>query len=142
MSPRAVAARATTIDEYLAGLDADQRAALEQLRKTIKAVAPKAEECISYGIPAFRLAGRMLVGFGARANHCSFYPWSGATVKAHGKELERYDTSPGTIRFRTDEPLPAALVRKLVKARIAENAAKRRRLAAAAARRRRARALR
>ena len=134
--------KARTIDEYLAPLSSEKRAALEKLRRDIRSAAPGAEECISYGIPAFRLAGRMLVGFGARANHCSFYPWSGATVKAHGKELERYDTSPGTIRFRTDEPLPAALVRKLVKARIAENAAKRRRLAAAAARRRRARALR
>ena len=139
MSPQAAAARPKTIDEYLAGVSAEQRAALGKLRKTIRAAAPKAEECISYGIPAFRLAGRMLVGFGARADHCSFYPWSRATVKAHEKELERYDTSPGTIRFRADEPLPATLVRKLVKARIAENDARRKRTAA---RRHRARVLR
>jgi uncharacterized protein YdhG (YjbR/CyaY superfamily) len=77
-----------TIDEYLATVNADQRAALEKLRKTIRTVAPKAEECISYGLPAFRLNGRPLVTFGAWANHCAFYPMSSATVKAfqeHGE---------------------------------------------------------
>ncbi|HET9262763.1 MAG TPA: DUF1801 domain-containing protein [Vicinamibacterales bacterium] len=112
--------RATTIDEYLAGLSADQRAALEKLRKTIRAAAPKAEECISYSLPAFRLNG-MLVAFGASTNHCSFYPMSPATLAAHRDELEGYETSKGTIRFQPGKPLPAGLVRKLVKARIAEN---------------------
>ena len=77
-----------TIDEYLAAVNADQRAALEKLRRTIRTVAPKAEECISYGLPAFRLNGRPLVAFGAWANHCAFYPMSSATVKAfqeHGE---------------------------------------------------------
>jgi uncharacterized protein YdhG (YjbR/CyaY superfamily) len=77
-----------TIDEYLAAVNADQRAALEKLRKTIRTVAPKAEECISYGLPAFRLNGRPLVAFGVWANHCAFYPMSSATVKAfqeHGE---------------------------------------------------------
>jgi uncharacterized protein YdhG (YjbR/CyaY superfamily) len=110
-----------TIDEYLAALPAAQRVALEKLRKTIRAAAPKAEECISYGIPAFRL-NRMLVGFGAAAKHCAFYPMSSATVAAHKEELKGFDTSKGTIRFQPEHPLPAALVRKLVKARIAENA--------------------
>ncbi len=109
-----------TIDEYLAGLSDDKRAALEKLRNTIRRAAPKAEECISYSLPAFRLNG-LLVGFGATANHCAFYPMSGTTVEAHEKDLEGYDTSKGTIRFQPDKPLPAALVRKLVKARIAEN---------------------
>ena len=112
--------RATTIDEYLAGLSADQRAALEKLRKTIRAAAPKAEECISYSLPAFRLNG-MLVAFGASTNHCSFYPMSPATLAAHRDELEGYETSKGTIRFQPGKPLPPGLVRKLVKARIAEN---------------------
>jgi uncharacterized protein YdhG (YjbR/CyaY superfamily) len=112
--------KAKTIDEYLAALNDDQRAALEKLRKTIRAAAPKAEECISYQLPAFRLNG-MLVAFGATGSHCAFYPMSASTVEAHKNELEGYETSKGTIRFRPDKPLPAALVRKLVKARIVEN---------------------
>jgi uncharacterized protein YdhG (YjbR/CyaY superfamily) len=108
-----------TIDEYLAGVTADQRDALEKLRKTIRTVAPKAEECISYGLAAFRLNGRPLVAFGAWANHCAFYPMSSATVKAFQDQLKDFGTSKGTIRFSADKPLPTALVKKLVKARIA-----------------------
>ncbi len=114
--------KAGTVDEYLAALSEDTRAALEKLRKTIKAAAPRAEECISYQLPAFRLDGKMLVAFGATANHCAFYPMSSSTVAAHQNDLKDYDTSRGTIRFQPDRPLPATLVRKLVKARIAENA--------------------
>jgi uncharacterized protein YdhG (YjbR/CyaY superfamily) len=113
--------KAKTIDAYLGALSDDKRAALQKLRKTIRAAAPKAEECISYGVPAFRLNG-LLVAFGATAKHCAFFPMSSSTVAAHKDELEDYDTSRGTIRFQPDHPLPAALVRKLVKARIAENA--------------------
>jgi len=112
-------AKSTTIDEYLAGLSEDKRAALERLRKIIHAAAPGAEECISYQIPAFRLDGRILIWMGAAANHCAIYGAVGAQ-----DELKNYDTSKGTIRFQPDHPLPAALVRKLVKARIAKNAAK------------------
>lgn len=108
----------TTIDEYLARLSEDKRAALDKLRKDILAAAPKAEECISYQIPAFRLNGRMLVWFGAASNHCSFYP--GGIVAAFTNELKGYDVSKGTIRFPPDKPLPATLVRKLVRARIAQ----------------------
>jgi uncharacterized protein YdhG (YjbR/CyaY superfamily) len=113
--------RPTSIDEYLAPLSADKRAALEKLRKTIKAVAPAAEECISYGLAAFRLNGKPLVAFGASANHCAFYPMNGSTVEAFKDELESYETSKGTIRFQANKTLPATLVRKLVKARIAES---------------------
>jgi uncharacterized protein YdhG (YjbR/CyaY superfamily) len=109
-----------TIDEYLAALSDDKRAALEKLRRTIRAAAPRAEERISYQIPAYRQNG-MLVGFGATAKHCAFYLMSSSTVEAHKDELKDYDTSKGTIRFPADKPLPSALVRKLVKARIAEN---------------------
>src|SRR5262245_42210283 len=116
-----MAARPTTIDEYLTAVSEDKRAALEKLRKTIRAAAPQAEECISYGLAAFRLDGRALVAFGATANHCAFYPMSSSTVEAPKDELVDYDTSKGTIRFQADRPLPVALVRKLVKARIAEN---------------------
>ena len=119
-------AKPKTIDEYLAALSADKRSALEKLRKTIRAAAPKAGECISYGLAAFRLDGRVLVGFGAAKNHCAFYPWSGTTVAAHEDLLKGYDTSKGTIRFPANKPLPVALVRKLVKARIAENLVRRR----------------
>jgi uncharacterized protein YdhG (YjbR/CyaY superfamily) len=112
--------KAKTIDEYLAALGDHQRATLEKLRQAIRAAAPGAEECISYGLPAFRLNG-VLVGFGASANHCAFYPMSGTAVAAHKDELEAYDTSKGTIRFQPDKPLPVALVRKIVRARIAEN---------------------
>jgi uncharacterized protein YdhG (YjbR/CyaY superfamily) len=116
----AMAGRPKTIDDYLAALSDDKRAALERLRKTIRAAAPKAVECISYQIPAYRQNG-MLVGFGATATHCAFYLMSSSTVGAHKDLLKDYDTSKGTIRFQADNPLPAALVRKLVKARIAEN---------------------
>jgi uncharacterized protein YdhG (YjbR/CyaY superfamily) len=119
-----MSAKPRTIDEYLAPLSSEKRAALEKLRKAIKSAAPRAQECISYQIPAFRLGGRLLVAFGATANHCAFYPGA-LPVEAHRDELEAYDTSKGTIRFQTDSPLPATLVRKLVKTRIAERAAQR-----------------
>jgi len=118
-----MAARARTIDDYLAGLSEDQRAALAKVRRAIRAAAPRAEECFSYGLPAFRLDGKVLVGFGATARHCAFYPMSGTTVAAHRAELAGYATTKGSIRFQPDAPLPAALIRKLVAARIAENRA-------------------
>lgn len=114
-------AKPATIDEYLAPLSSDKRAALEKLRTDIRAAAPGAEEAISYGVPAFRLGGKLLVAFGAATNHCAFYPGS-HPVEAHERELARYDTSKGAIRFPADSPLPATLVRKLVRTRIAEYA--------------------
>ena len=114
--------KARTIDEYLAALSPDKRAALQTLRKQIRAAAPRAEECISYGIPAFRLDGRMLAWFGAATNHCSFFP--GGIVSDFKRDLKKYETSKGTIRFSPDDPLPATLVRKLIKACIARNAAR------------------
>jgi uncharacterized protein YdhG (YjbR/CyaY superfamily) len=110
-----------TIDEYLAGVNADQRVALEKLRRTIHAVAPKVEEGISYGIPALRLNGRSLVFFGAWANHCAFYPGSSATLKKFQDDLKGFQISKGTIRFSSNKPLPTGLVKRLVKARMAEN---------------------
>ena len=117
-------AKPKTIDDYLARVSATQRVALEKLRRDIKAAARAAEECISYDIPGYRLGSRLLVSFGAAKNHCAFYPMSSRTVAAHSDELTNYDTSKGTVRFPADKPLPVALVRKLVKARIAENKAK------------------
>jgi uncharacterized protein YdhG (YjbR/CyaY superfamily) len=98
----------------------EKRAALERLRTVIRSAAPEAEECISYQLPAFRQDG-MLVAFGATDNHCSFFLMSSTTLADHEDEVAEYDTSKGTIRFQADKPLPTALVRKLVKARLAEN---------------------
>jgi uncharacterized protein YdhG (YjbR/CyaY superfamily) len=106
-----------TVNDYLASLRPKQRAALGKLRRAIRAAAPKAEERISYGIPGYRLDGRMLVWFGAGARHCAFYP--GGIVPEFRRELVEYDTSKGTIRFSEDAPLPAALVRRIVRAKMA-----------------------
>jgi uncharacterized protein YdhG (YjbR/CyaY superfamily) len=119
---RAIMAKPKTIDEYLAPLGPEKRAALEKLRRDIQAAAPGAEECISYRIPAFRLGGRLLVAFGAAAKHCAFYPGA-SPLLAHKAELAAYDTGKGTLRFPPERPLSSALVRKLVKTRIAEHAA-------------------
>ena len=105
-------------DDYLAAVTEDKRGALQKLRKAIRMAAPKAEECISYKLPAFRLNGKFLVAYGAATNHCAFYP--GSTVKALKDDLKSYDTSKGTIRFSAGKPLPSALVRKLVRLRIEE----------------------
>jgi len=109
-----------SIDAYLAGVPGPYRAALERLRRDIRAAAPGSEECISYGVPAFRRDGRVLVWFAAATQHCSFYP--GAVIRDFEEDLAGYETRKGTVRFSPDAPLPAALVRKLVKARIAKNA--------------------
>jgi uncharacterized protein YdhG (YjbR/CyaY superfamily) len=128
--------KASTFDEYLAALDDGKRAALEKLRRTIRAVAPRAEEHVAYGLAAFRLDGKPLVAIGASANHCALYPMNGRTVAAFKRELKGYDTAKGTIRFNEGQPLPASLVRKIVKARMAENAAKPPRTSVARTRRR------
>ena len=113
-------AKPKTIDEYLAPLSADKRAALQKLRKTIRAVMPKAEEVISYSLPAFKLDGRVIIWIGAGAQHCAIYgPNPGLD-----DELSRYDVSKGTIRFQPDRPLPDSLVRKIVKVRVARNASR------------------
>jgi uncharacterized protein YdhG (YjbR/CyaY superfamily) len=122
MRAKKIKTTARSIDEYLAALNAEQRAALEKLRKIIRDAAPNAEECISYQLAAFRHDGRMLVALGATTNHCALYLMSTTAMGPYRAELEDYDTSKGTIRFPADKPLPAALVRKLVKVRIAENA--------------------
>ena len=120
-----------TIDDYLAGVDEAKRAAPQALRGTIRAAAPEAEECIGYQMPSFRPKTGMLVSFGARKNHCALYPLSMAVIRAHAAELAGFETGKGTIRFTPDRPLPAALVTRLVAARIAENARRREEKAAA-----------
>lgn len=112
-----------SVAAYLRAVPPAQRAALQKLRKTIKAAAPEATEGISYGMPCFKHHG-MLVCFAAFKDHCSLFAGAYLT-KAFKNEIAAYDTSKGTIRFTLDKPLPAALVRKLVKARIAQNERKR-----------------
>jgi uncharacterized protein YdhG (YjbR/CyaY superfamily) len=118
--PGRKAKKPRTVDEYLAGLPRDQEAAMEKVRKAIRAAAPRSEECISYGVPAVRLDGKVLVGFGAASGHCTFFPMSGTITAAHAEDLSGYETSKGAIRFPSESPLPAALVRKLVGWRLAE----------------------
>ncbi len=112
--------KATTIDGYLAGVSGPQRAALDKLRKTIRSIVPKAEECISYGMPAFRLDGKVVAGFIATSKGCSYFPFSGSTLKTLAADVEGYDQTKSALHFSPDEPLPKALVRKLIDARIAE----------------------
>ena len=112
-----------SVDAYLAGLPRDQRAALESLRETIRAAAPRAEEVISYGMPAFRQDGP-LVYYGAFRDHCSFFVGSLTTQRKFDTELQPHVAGKGTVHFTPEDPLPAALVARIVKARIAENEAR------------------
>lgn len=114
---------AGSVDEYLADVPEKQRAALEKLRKIIKAAAPGSAEIISYRIPFFKYKGQMLVAFAAFKNHFSFFPGS-RVLRDIDADLEGYSLSAGTIRFTPDKPLPATLVKKIVKARIKENGEK------------------
>jgi len=109
-----------TIDDYLKPLPVKIRTALQKLRKTIKSAAPKAEEAISYQIPVFKQNGPV-AGFAAFANHCSYFTMSPAIVKAFKKELESFKSSGSTIHFTPENPLPAALIKKLVWAKLMEN---------------------
>lgn len=115
---------ASTVDEYLDALPPGQRAALEHLRRTIRAAAPDATEAIGYGMPTFRQGGRGLVGYAAFKNHCSLFPMSATIVADHAAALAGHQTSKGTIRFAVDAPLPDALVTSIVRARLAEIAAR------------------
>lgn len=108
------------IDTMLAGLPADQRAALQSLRETIAATAPGAEEAISYGMPAFRYRGRSLVSYAAFKAHCSFFPMSAELIETHREELARFATSKGTLQFTPEHPIPRDLVERIVRERMAQ----------------------
>ncbi len=114
---------AQDVDDYLSRLPEDSRAALESIRRTIRSVVPDAVEVISYQIPTFKHNGRMLVSYAAFREHCSFFPGA-EPIEIHRDELKPYRTSKGTIRFAAEKPLPAALVRKLVRTRLNQNAAR------------------
>src|SRR5215469_8548762 len=110
-----------TPDEYLAGAPEPARSTLEHIRKVIWSVVPKeTTEVISYGIPMFKYKG-MLVAYAAYAKHCSLFPTGSGVIEKFSKELKNYSTNKGTIRFPADKPLPDTLIKKIVKARVAEN---------------------
>lgn len=110
---------ARDFDDYLAAVPEPARTTLEKVRKMIRAAAPEATETISYRLPTFKYKGKPLVALGASRDHCAFYLMSYVPPELEA-DLEKYDTGKGTIRFPADKPLPAGLVRKLVKARIAQ----------------------
>ncbi len=112
-----------TVDEYLSGVPKDARAALQRLREIVGAAAPDAEEVISYRMPAFRHHG-ILVYYAAFEDHCSFFPGSVRTQRRFASELKPFAVGKGTVHFTPERPLPADLVRRIVKARVAENEAR------------------
>ncbi len=109
-----------TIDAYLATVEPGRRAALEKLRATIHEVLPGAEECISYSMPAFRHGGHVVAGFLATAKGCSYYPFSGTTLATLAKDLAAYSQTKSAVHFDPARGLPKTLVRKLIRARLAE----------------------
>lgn len=116
-------ANPSTIDEYLKTVPQDRRRALEDLRAKIRSIIPDAAECISYRIPAFRLDGVVVAGFCATSKGCSYFPFSGSTLATLARDLARYEQTKSSLHFSPDEPLPAALLRKLIKTRIKETQA-------------------
>ncbi|HWT66155.1 MAG TPA: DUF1801 domain-containing protein [Terracidiphilus sp.] len=123
-STKAGADGSAAVEAYLARVPEPARATLGKIRTSIRAAAPEdAAECISYGMPAFRYKGA-LVGYAAFKNHCSFFPMQASLIDQMKDELAAYRTAKGTLQFALDKPLPAALVKKMVKARVAENEAR------------------
>jgi uncharacterized protein YdhG (YjbR/CyaY superfamily) len=106
------------VDAYLAGLEEPKRSTLEALRRSIRAVVPDAEECISYGMPAFRVGGKVVAGFAAFKNHLAYLPHSSEVLLSLGDSLTGYECTKGSLHFPIDEPLPDGLVRSLVKAKL------------------------
>ena len=106
------------IDAYLATLDEPQRSTLEELRRTIMDIVPGAEQIISYGVPAFRLEGKVVGGFASYKQHLSYFPHSGSVLPELKADVKKYATSKGTLRFALDTPLPKPLVEKLLKVRM------------------------
>ena len=114
------------IDQYLGTLDEPKRATLAELRDTIVAIVPDAEQCMSYGMPAFKLRGKTIAGFAAFKNHLSYLPHSGSVIPQLAKETDGYTKTKGSLHFPVHKPLPKKLVKKLLDARMAEAFAPRR----------------
>lgn len=108
-----------TVDQYLEGVEPVKRAALQSLRVQLQAMLPTATECFSYGLPAFR-TDKVIVGFGAAAKHCAFYPMSGSMTERFKADLEGFKTTKGSIHFQPEKPLPESLLQKIVEARLLE----------------------
>jgi uncharacterized protein YdhG (YjbR/CyaY superfamily) len=106
------------VDEYLANLDEPKRTTLQQVRQTIRTIVPQAEEGISYGLPAYRLQGKVIAGFAAFKNHLSYLPHSGSVFDEIPDDVAGYVTSKGALQFPIDRPLPKALVKKLIAIRL------------------------
>lgn len=115
--------KAETVDEFLAPLSPEFRAALETLRQQIRAAGPELEECINYGVPSYRYMGKMALGFGAAKKHLALYPTPGP-VEAFKDRLTGYSTSKGAIQFTLDKPLPEDLIADIVRMRVADIAGK------------------
>lgn len=113
-------AKPTPIDDYLRTVPDDRRKALENLRAKIRSVVPGAEECITYKIPAFRLHGAIVAGFHATKKGCSYFPFSGSTLKTVARFVRAYDQTKSALHFSPEDPLPTPLVGRLIKARLAE----------------------
>jgi uncharacterized protein YdhG (YjbR/CyaY superfamily) len=109
-----------SVDEYMAGLPEDRRAAMELLRRTIRAAAPATTEAISYNMPAFKLDGRFFVSYEAFKRHYSLFPWTDAMVDELGDELKPYAVGKGTLRFAADQPIPVDLVTRIIEIRLRE----------------------
>lgn len=113
-----------SVDDYLAALPDDRRSAMQELRRTVKAAAPEATETIAYQMPALRIRGAFLVSYAAFKEHYSLFPASAAVVEALGDGLTPYLSGKGTIRFPADRPLPTALIARIVKVRLEEDASR------------------
>jgi uncharacterized protein YdhG (YjbR/CyaY superfamily) len=120
MDPKAMNRNPKSIDGYLKGVPENRRQALKDLRKKILSIIPEAQECISYRMPAFRVNGMVVAGFAATTKGCSYFPFSGSTLKTLGPLVSRYEQTKSSLHFSPEVPLPLTLVRKLIKTRIAE----------------------
>jgi uncharacterized protein YdhG (YjbR/CyaY superfamily) len=111
---------ARAVDEYLRTLEEPKRSTLQTLRRTILEIVPEAEQVISYRVPAFRVGGKSIAGFAAFKDHLSYLPFSGSVLGQLGDELEGYAMTKSSLHFPVDRPLPKALVKKLIRVRLAD----------------------
>lgn len=120
MPPRLAQVSAEEVDQYLRGLDEPKRSTLQTLRETILEIVPDAEQVISYRVPAFRVSGKTVAGFAAFKDHLSYLPFSGSVIGPLADELDGYTMTKSALHFPVDRPLPNALVKKLIRVRLAE----------------------